>query len=102
MPFETLRPIENDFNKINKFAGLFDAINSQKLSEEYRDAYEEGVDVAKNLVNTKSKFSWDEKQFDSNITTKYPSLTGNFVEALKRCIKSYNPPINLPNEPLWE
>ena len=91
-----------DFEKVKKFSELFSLINSQKLGKGYRDVYEEAVGVAKDLVDTKNKSSWDGGQFEENIITQHPDISKDFIAALKRCVENYNPPVNLPDRPLWE
>lgn len=93
---------ESKFDNFKKFSELFDFINSEKLGQEYKDAYEEAVAEAKNLVDAKSKSSWDPAKFNDDIEGKYLNITKDYISALLRCVENYNPPVNLPEGPLWE
>jgi|GEM_PF-3734201 len=92
---------ENNFEKINSFAQLFEIINSSGLDQQSKAAYEQAAQIAKNFVEQKNKSSWNSNNFGSEFRTKYPGLSQDFIKTLARCIEGYNPPVNIPAEPLW-
>ncbi len=85
-----------------KFAELFDEINKEGLDVEYRNAYEEAVEIAKKLVDARAKSSWSAYRFEDDMMRAYPDLPHPFIAALCRCVEGYNPPVNIPDAPLWE
>jgi hypothetical protein len=84
-----------------KFSELFERINSRQLGPEYEAAYDEAVELAKHLVETKSRSAWNAESFGAECSGRHPGVSGDFIFALKRCIENYHPPVNLPGEPLW-
>lgn len=93
---------ESKYEKVQKFHELFILLNSTKDGEQYRNAYEEAVELAESFVNIKSKSSWNPSNFETGIQERYPVVSQDFIDALKRCIENYNPPVNIPSKPLWE
>jgi hypothetical protein len=94
--------IESGFDAIESFAQLFEYINTQRLGFAYKNAYEEAATIAKDLVATTAKDTWNAEQFRESFTVQHPELSPRFIEALTRCVQRYNPPVNIPSEPLWE
>lgn len=92
----------NEYENINKFLELFVLLQSGKPSQQYKDAYDEAAQLAKNFIATKSKSAWDPTNFETDIKERYPDISQDFINALKRCIENYNPAINIPSKPLWE
>ena len=100
--YETLESsLEFKFRNVKNFRELFALLNSSEFDESYREAYEETVQIAKYLIETKSKSSWNSTEFNTNIKIKYPNISQDFVNTLKKCVDGYNPIVNLPLEPLW-
>jgi hypothetical protein len=93
-------PKIQSLDEIKRFKELFGFINSNKLSEEYRNAYEESAEIAKFFIANKNRSSWDEASFRQGIEEKYPKVSESFCDALVRCIENYNSPTNIPSEPL--
>jgi len=87
--------------KLNKFKDLFTYINKNNLSQDHIDAYDYTVGFAKDLVETKSKSTWDKDVLQKELISKYPNLNEDFIFTLVKCIENYNPPVVLPIEPLW-
>lgn len=92
---------EFDFERISNFKDLFNFIRETNLGAEYEQAYETAAEVGKNLVENKSRSAWDPDAFKHNLKTKYPGVQDWFIDTLKFCIEHYNPPVNVPSEPLW-
>ena len=107
MPKETFDKanIERDFEKAKSFKELFDLLNSFNSGEEYKQTYkqtyEQAAEIAKHLVETKNKTSWDPAQYYRETMNLRPVLSYAFVDVLVRCITNYNPPVNIPNKQLW-
>jgi len=99
--FEVSGELNPDIEVIGKFSDLFAFINEKKLGAEYQESYEATVGIAKHLVETKSKGSWDKRAFERKIADEHPTVQKNFIEALSRCVEHYNPPVNLPNDLAW-
>lgn len=91
-----------NLDEIGKFADLFAAINAAKLPEVYRNAYEEAVSVAKDHADSKGRSEWNPYDFTREIARAYPEISDHFIAALRRCVTSYAPPVNIPDAPLWE
>lgn len=98
---EKISIIEIELQNANKFREVFNILESNKMSEEHKMAYEEVVDLAKSLVESKNKVNWESTNFVEEFKSRHHNLSDNFIEALKRCVENYNPPVNLPTEPLW-
>ena len=99
--FESSDTLDADVENVRKFSELFTLVNKEKLGSEYRESYEESVTTAKQLIEEKSKPSWDKEEFETGIVARYPTLPQIYISALTRCVEHYNPPVNLPDEPAW-
>ncbi|MES3004906.1 MAG: hypothetical protein V4690_02215 [Patescibacteria group bacterium] len=87
--------------KFKKFKEVFTYISSNNLDQKHIEAYDYAVGIAKKLVETKNKSEWNRYLFSDELAKTYPSLSADFISTLVNCIENYNPPANIPNEPLW-
>lgn len=90
-----------NYQEVKNFRQLFNLLEQNKLDGDYRRAYDEGAELAKELIEKKTKNSWNADEFEHKIISIYPDLPKIFILALRRCVENYNPPVNIPDEPLW-
>lgn len=93
--------VEIRLGSVRSFSELFDLINSADLGVAYQDAYEAAAELAKNAVAAKNKAELNLQNFESEFRGKHAGISAEFAAALKRCVENYNPPANIPDEPLW-
>lgn len=93
---------EEDLEKMKTFRELFGLMRANNPEEEYKNAYEEAAEIAKNLIETKAKELFNVSRFKEDIAKKYPTFSKEFILTLTRCIENYNPIVNIPNRSLWD
>lgn len=88
----------SQLDKINTFKDLKSWIDHEG-SGKYENFFDEGIALARNLIsNVDQKKDWDPQAFEES----HLDIPTELKQAIIRCIKDYNPPVNLPNIPLWE
>lgn len=95
------RELNPEIENVEKFRDLFAFLDQERLGEEYKATYEETAELAKQLIEGKTKATWSRREFEKNMASQHPRLPRVFIEALGRCVEHYNPPVNLPEEPAW-